>query len=372
MSVDTNLVPKSKPTTYSHNDRTFEKGIENMDSIQLKPSIQQFLVAALASSEFQILPLAGDASNRRYFRIVFGETTYVLMVWEPFDNVNSYPFLSVLDLFHRHEVNVPKVINLSPELGVILLEDLGDLTLERKFWESQDQLTVVPFYQMALDELIKIHYKTSTDKALGCTAFQISFDTEKLLWEMNYAKKHLLQQAAKIKLSNETEKKLDNIFLDICQKLDNQPKTICHRDYHSRNLMIKLGKMRVIDFQDARLGPIEYDLVSLFRDSYVDLNKDVQDSLKKYYIENANSLRKSPISPDEFHQTYHLQMIQRCFKACGSFSSFLNIRNDKRYLSYIAPTLNRVQEALSMFPEYRFFAEFLSENGLMDLEYDKL
>ena len=144
MSVDTNLVPKSKPTTYSHNDCTFEKGIENMDSIQLKPSIQQFLVAALASSEFQILPWPVMRVTADTFASSLEKPPTCWWFGSPWQR-QLLPFLSVLDLFHRHEVNVPKSSICHPNWGVILLEDLGDLTLERKFWESQDQLTVVPF-----------------------------------------------------------------------------------------------------------------------------------------------------------------------------------------------------------------------------------
>src|SRR5689334_18490713 len=121
-------------------------------------SFDSFLSRTLNDRAFEVFPLAGDASTRRYFRIVSGEESMVLMVWEPFNDDGNYPFLSVRDHFEKHGVTVPRVIAKSPSEGLVLLEDLGDLTLERKFWENQNQDIVLPFYEQSIDELIKIHY----------------------------------------------------------------------------------------------------------------------------------------------------------------------------------------------------------------------
>src|SRR5690606_31186569 len=100
----------------------------------------------------------------------------------------------------------------------------------------------------------------------------------------NYAHKNLLEGLCGIKFSDTETKAIQADYVDICKTLDAQAKFICHRDYHSRNLMIKLGKMKVIDFQDARMGPVQYDLVSLLKDSYVDLAPPIADKLLKYYF----------------------------------------------------------------------------------------
>ena len=229
-----------------------------------------FLSHVLERKQFEIFQLAGDASARRYYRVASGAESYVLMVWEPFKDDGSYPFLSVRDHFAKHDVAVPNVVGKAPDKGLVLLEDLGDLTLERKFWENQSQQLALPFYRQTIDELIKMHYPATFDRS-DCTAFKIEFDVEKLLWEMNYGREHLLVKLCGIKFSELEKKELDRIFLDICTVLHNEPKYIAHRDYHSRNVMLKLGKARIIDFQDARLGPVQYDLVSLLRDSYVNM-----------------------------------------------------------------------------------------------------
>jgi aminoglycoside/choline kinase family phosphotransferase len=271
--------------------------------------LDSFLNRSLNSADFKVFSLAGDASNRRYYRVVMDHQSWVLMRWEPF-NPKEYPFLSVLNHFAKNKIHVPAVVAMSPEEGLVLLEDLGDLTLERKFWESQHQEVALEFYKMAIDEVVKIHHPATLDRS-DCTAFKIKFDTEKLLWEMNYGKDNLLSGILKFQFNEQTNKEISDIFTDICGKLDAEPKRIAHRDYHSRNLMIKLDEMRVIDFQDARMGPIQYDLVSLLKDSYVNMSDNMASTLLDYYLEKSREWLPADFSRDHFDEMYELQTIQR-------------------------------------------------------------
>lgn len=336
----------------------------------IEPHLYQFVSRAIAHDTPTLLPLAGDASNRRYFRAVYENESWVLMCWDPFEPTN-YPFLSVLNHFKKNNVHVPNVIAQSPKEGLVLLEDLGDLTLERKYWESQNSEGRMLFYRMALDEIIKIHCDATSDRAT-CTAFDIEFNTEKLLWEMNYGLDNLILGVLKFQLTEVQKKEIQRIFTDICTTLHKQPKVICHRDYHSRNLMIKLNKMCVIDFQDARMGPIQYDLVSLFKDSYVDMSDEMAQQLISYYLDNTKSRLPFSYSAGEFQHIYEIQSIQRCFKACGSFASFYHQRNDKRYLKYLTPTLKRVLKSLNQFSQYKIFSDLLLDSGALDKDFEKL
>lgn len=332
--------------------------------------IEPFLTKALRSPEYKVFQLAGDASNRRYYRIVHDNQSWVLMRWDPFDP-NNYPFISVQRHFAKNGVRVPQILEMSPSEGLVLLEDLGDLTLERKFWENQHQLGAMEFYEMAVDEIVKIHHPATLDRS-DCTAFKIQFDTEKFMWEMNYGREHLILGVLKFALSEKTASEIQSIFHDICSKLDREEKRISHRDYHSRNLMIKLDKMSVIDFQDARLGPIQYDLVSLFRDSYVDMNDEMAKKLTDYYLEKSKPYLGTDFSREKFDLIYELQTIQRCFKACGSFASFYNTRQDRRYLKYLNGTLRKVLKAVTQFPEYKTFADVLIDSGALEKNFETL
>ena len=336
----------------------------------VEPFIESFLKKSLAFRDIKILPLAGDASNRKYYRIVHDTDSWVLMVWEPF-NPEGYPFLSVLNHFSRNGVHVPKAVAMSPHEGLVLLEDLGDLTLERKYSENQNQENVIFFYKMALDEIIKIHGQATQNKS-NCTAFKVQFDTEKFLWELNYGKDNLILGVLKANLSPKVHSELQKNFLDICENLHKEPKVICHRDYHSRNLMIKLDKMFVIDFQDARMGPIQYDLVSLFKDSYVDMSDETVNTLMKYYLEKSKEFLPANFSKQHFDEIYELQSLQRCFKACGSFASFYYQRGDHRYLNYLSPALRRVFKCLNQFPKYKVFADILIDSGALEKNFETL
>lgn len=339
-------------------------------SIALHDQVQKFLKSYFGSPNYTVYQLAGDASARKYFRIIYDSQSYVLMVWEPF-NEATYPFLDVLNHFYKAKVNVPTVLKVDGSLGVILLEDLGDLTLERKFWESSNFDHSWPFYQKSIEQIVYIH-RDATQLKENSVCKTTMFDTAKFMWEMNYAKEHLLQGLLKIKFDESLKNELDRTFLHFCELLHNEPKVICHRDYHSRNLMIKLDKVCVIDFQDARLGPVQYDLVSLIKDSYVDINDEMAEKILNEYFNQYDALKAQGTSRDHFMHVFELQTLQRCFKACGSFASFMNMREDRRYLKYLPSTLKKVFRSLSNLPEYKVLMNILIDSGALEKNYERM
>jgi aminoglycoside/choline kinase family phosphotransferase len=191
---------------------------------------------------------------------------------------------------------------------------------------------------------------------------------------MNYGREHMLEGLCGLKFDSTTQKSLTSIFTNICETLHKEPKFIAHRDYHSRNVMIKHGKVRVIDFQDARMGSIQYDLVSLLRDSYVNLSDQSVATLLDYYLERRKEKSAEfglpAISRDHFDHIFEIQTIQRCFKACGSFASFKMLRHDNRYLKYLTPTLKTVRRSLAAFPEYATFFRILEDNGVFEKTFE--
>lgn len=330
-------------------------------------TVQTFLEKSLKKSDFKIIQLAGDASTRKYFRIAVDNQSLVLMKWEPFQP-EKYPFISVLNHFDEAGVHVPKIVDMSAQDGLVLLEDLGDLTLERKFWEQKEAEDSFEHYKLAIDEIIKIHFGASNLKK-PCTAFDIEFNTEKFVWEMNYGKDNLIKGVLGHNFSAKVETEIGAIFTKISEKLHKEPKYISHRDYHSRNLMIKFDKMCVIDFQDARMGPVQYDLVSLIKDSYVEIPDEYGQKILNYYFERAKEYKKT-FDSDHFNTIFELQSIQRCFKACGSFASFFHQREDRRYLKYLSPTLKKVIRSLTGFPEYKTFTNLLIDSGALEKDYE--
>ncbi len=322
--------------------------------------------------EFEAYQLAGDASTRKYHRVVGNNSSWALMSWEPFGNEAEYPFLNILHHFQDQGILVPKVHAVDGSKGLVLLEDLGDLTLERKFWENLDQSISLPFYKKTIDELVKIHTKATDPKNPAPICQKVAFDFDKFLWELNYAKTHLLEGLCAINLSTSAQSELSHSFNTLAKKLADEPKVVCHRDFHSRNVMLKLGRTYIIDFQDARLGPRQYDLVSLLYDSYVDMNDEMRSLLLDYYIGLLPQREQKNCESEHFSQILSLQIIQRCFKACGSFASFCQTRGDTRYLKYLLPTLRTVQAEVSLHPEFKIFTQIFNHEGLTERNYDEL
>lgn len=333
----------------------------------LKQYIRETLSGKLTDGAFNVLPLAGDASSRRYSRLTSGDRSWVLMEWEPFDP-ETYSLLSVQRHFKRNYVLVPDVVAASGELGVILYEDLGDVTLEQEFYKTKNPYGALGFYRMAVDELLKIHLMASKDEA-PCVAFNFEFDVEKLSWELNFMRTHFLGGVlAYTKHGSELEEE----FVRLTSLLAKQPKFIQHRDYHSRNIMVHQNKVRVIDFQDARMGVVQYDLVSLFRDAYVPIPQSLEEELLEYYLYRAKADFNYEWNENEFRYLYEIQSLQRLLKAVGSFASFWMLRKDRRYLKYIPNTLQRVRKGFDKVNEFDFINKVLEESGAYAWHEDQL
>ncbi len=126
-------------------------------------------------------------------------------------------------------------------------------------------------------------------------------------------------------------------FKTIVEELAGEPRVLCHRDYHSRNLMLRDGSLYIIDFQDARMGPDTYDLASLLRDSYVDISdRDLDDLIAHFAALTGRGREQSAI---EFRRRFDLMALQRNLKALGTFGYQTAMRRNPVYIQYIPRTL---------------------------------
>lgn len=298
--------------------------------------------------------LAGDASSREYFRLSADKETYILMRQEPF-SANSNDFLLTQKHLNDLELNVPQIIDINEADGEILLEDLGDIMLE-SFPESDE------YYEKTLQQLYKLQTTATKQPSANCPAYSLSFDNEKLGWEFNYFLNNTLK--GYLKLSNLEALGLENDFNKISSYLANRPQYFCHRDFHSRNIMIQDKKAILIDFQDARMGPLSYDLVSLFYDSYVDLSPEFIERHLNQYMSQFKS------HPD-FEKEFLYQSIQRGLKACGTFGGQAHLFNKTQYLKYLKPTLNFCYQQIKKASEFKALEELFESTQLIKLAGDK-
>ena len=299
----------------------------------------------------EIDKLTGDASTRRYYRIFTNKDSYVVCLDNPFsEDSGKHPFLSVQQFLQKNNVRVPRIIDHNLPKGYLLQEDLGNTTLLThlsKLTSIQNELEI---YQKIVNQLLDLH-KISNTSVTDPNLFNLKFDYQKFMDETRFTFKYFLSFFNKIQDEN-LIKELESLFDPIMQRLASQKMVITHRDFHSRNIMVKDGNYIFIDFQDARWGIPQYDLVSLLEDCYYELAEENRQFLKRYYYENLDQSIHGQKSYEEFLSLYDDMTIQRVFKAVGSFCYIYNWRKDDRYLKYIGFAMEKLRKIMLRNPKY--------------------
>jgi aminoglycoside/choline kinase family phosphotransferase len=294
----------------------------------------------------RVVPLTGDASTRRYFRILDGAEPMVLAVQGDAFDPQTLPFVNVTTLLAAMPVPVPRILGHAGDLGVLAQEDLGDVTLQAHLGSAAPRRHDA-LYREAVSyiEVLQRRGRELADPAY--LPYGIAFDVEKLMWELEFFTKHFLGAFRGVPLPDPVRAALREEWDVIARELAAEPRVLCHRDYHSRNLMWHDGRLVLIDYQDARLGPDTYDLVSLLRDSYVDLPETTVEALISYYL--ALTDRQGDAT---FAARFDLMALQRNLKALGTFGYQTTTRGNTVYIQYIPRTLRLVRENLRRHPRF--------------------
>ena len=286
---------------------------------------------------FSIERLTGDASTRSYFRIGAprGEKLVLMKMPEPFA-VEKFPYLENYRLFGSLGVRLAEIYHMNPQRGYVFLQDLGDLTFY-ELYPGWDRKTTLSFYLRAIELLRQIE--------AGKPSSTLTFDTHKFLWELNYFEQYFLKTLRGIALTDAESAALQKGYIRLSEELSERPRVFCHRDYHSRNLMVQGDTVYVIDFQDARFGPVTYDLASLCYDSYIQLPPDVRAELERVFF---------AYHPDATAQRfeYPRMCLQRNLKALGTFGYQASVADRPFYLQFVQPTLAYARAHFEKLPEY--------------------
>lgn len=299
--------------------------------------------------------LAGDASNRLYFRLTLpdGRTRILSCLPQPFE-ARSLPFLQVHDLFQKIPLPVPRVLRVSGSLGIVLLEDLGDRLLQEEGGPAATEERRRELYREAVDLLVRLQLRGRELEPEGALPFRTAFDTEKFLSELQFFRVHFLQGLRGAELSDFDAGELDAEFRDLSSELVAQPYALCHRDYHSRNLIVgDTASLSIIDFQDARMGPRCYDLVSLLNDSYLSVDPDLVVEMKERFARAVEA---------DVASEYDLAALQRNLKALGTFGYQISGRKNEVYRPYLAHTLRLVRANLERNPRWDRLRRSLSRH----------
>jgi len=310
----------------------------------VRERIDRFLAeSGLAPRVASVVPLTGDASDRRYFRILLrNEPALVLAVHPGAIDFARLPFVNVASLLAAMAIPAPRIIAHADALGIIAQEDLGDVTLQAHLGAATAEEHAA-LYREAVALIASLQRRGAEHVSAGYVPYGIAFDEEKLTWELQFFIRHFLEAYRGIQLTADARAVLDGAFTALARELASEPRVLCHRDYHSRNLMLHAGRLHMIDFQDARMGPDTYDLASLLRDSYVDFTEAHVEDLLAYFL----ALRRPETSdPIEFRRRFDTMALQRNIKALGTFGYQTTTRANPVYIQYIPRTLNHVRANL--------------------------
>lgn len=314
-----------------------------------------------------LTPLAGDASNRRYYRATVSggppHSVIVMQLAEPegfkqseeavsggIHQISELPFINIMSHLARANVPVPTLHYYDQSAGLLYLEDLGDVTLVEAVSRA-DAPGLEARYKQAINVLVQMQIHATTPADLGCLAFHRSFDVPLLMWEFDHFVEYGIVARSGKPLPDEDATAIKREFIRIAELLAGQPPVFTHRDYHSRNLMVDGLRLGVIDFQDALMGPASYDLASLLRDAYIQLDEALVDDLVEYYLDQLAERRFVRTDRVVFRRLFDLTSIQRNLKAAGRFVYIDRVKGNPKFLADIPRVLSYVKRNLEKYPE---------------------
>ena len=317
-----------------------------------RQQIVQWIEKDLGYNNYALEIASADASFRRYFRLedkVNGDTKIIMDA--PPEKEDSHPFIKIANSLEQLGLNVPKVYAQNFEQGFFLLSDLGSTDYLTKINDSNaDQL-----YQDAMQALLTLQSKNKIVLP--------AYNLELLSQEMHLFIDWFLLRHKQLELSTSDIKMLEGAFDFLAQTALAQPQVSVHRDYHSRNLMVTAEQNPgVLDFQDAVIGPVTYDLVSLLRDCYVTWPADkVEKWLKHYHQIATNKGILQQVTYQQLEVWFDLMGLQRHLKAVGIFSR-LNYRDGKvNYLNDIPRTMKYVTSVSEKYTDLKEFNAFVNK-----------
>ena len=296
--------------------------------------------------EGELVPVTADASLRKYYRLKSSMHSGIVM--DSSEQKESLaPFLDLNLRLYEANIRVPKVFTYNKKEGYVFMEDLGNTHLFEKVQEGDFE----QYYQKAIETIVKMQDTDTEDLPV--------YDAEFLRFEMDLMQEWYLQKYLGVTLDDTQQKRLSETLAFITAEVLSQPQDVfVHRDYHSRNIMLSPcnDELVIIDYQDARVGAVTYDLVSLLRDVYVELDSNVVESMALRFRDS----KSLDVNDATFMRWFDFMSLQRHIKILGIFAR-LSLRDGKEgYLKDIPLTLKYVIETASKYPETQGLVALLS------------
>ncbi|MDG1751018.1 MAG: phosphotransferase [Thalassotalea sp.] len=326
--------------------------MENLRQIQLT----QWLMKVFSLEKCELSSMNGDAGFRRYFRFNKNNQSFIA-VDSPSDKCNNPAFIYMQQQLELVGIKVPEVVAYDEEHGFMCLSDLGTQDLSSVLTTQN----MAEYYQQAILLLPKVVSIPQQNLPV--------YDKPFIQLELDIFSEWLLNEHLNIQLSVDEKKQLQICFDFLITSALEQPKVVMHRDYHSRNLMIADKGLAVIDFQDAVIGPITYDVVSLLRDCYVKWPSEQILSLFNYFAElMSQQFSLGHIALEQWKKWFDLMGLQRHIKASGIFARLYHRDDKSGYLADIPLTLSYIVDISADYPECEFLYNLVNNTVIPALE----
>jgi aminoglycoside/choline kinase family phosphotransferase len=278
-----------------------------------------------AADDVQVHQLPVEASYRSFYRLTYRLTsaagTCVLMVSPP-EKEQNRQFEVLAEIFESAGIPVPHILARRPEQGWYLLSDLGSTDLEHAYAGRERDDAI----RTAIDCLVRL--QMVDDRAIP------PYTAERFADELNIFGDWFVGRVLRTTLPGTVEP----VFKLLVARAVAQPHCCVHRDYHCRNLLYERGRLGVVDFQDALIGPVSYDLASLLHDCYHEFGDAEVARWTDHYLSRTPLM----LEPDTFRKDLEYCAVQRQLKAVGIFAR-LKLRDGKSsHLPHIAPVLERI------------------------------
>jgi len=320
--------------------------------------LQAWLRRELGLTAISMVPASSDASFRRYFRVGQGDSSHIVMDAPP-DKEDSRPFVAVAQAMAGLGLNVPQILAADLERGFLLLSDLGS----RHYLQALNEGAADRLYGDALNALGLLQAAPLGGAGLP------EYDRALLLREMALFRDWYVVRHLGMTVGEGLDEVLTQSFAFLADEALAQPRVWVHRDYHSRNLMVTAAQNPgILDFQDAVIGPVTYDLVSLLRDCYVSWPQErVAQWVGTYFATQRAEGRLQDVEEEQFIRWFDLMGIQRHLKAIGIFARLKHRDAKPGYLADIPRTLAYVVEVSGHYPELHSLHRWLKEQLLPQL-----
>jgi aminoglycoside/choline kinase family phosphotransferase len=294
-----------------------------------------------------VAEVAGDASTRRFFRVTPRDRrgpTFILIVHGE-ALLPDAPFFSNHRILSAIGAPVPAIRGSDAPLGLLLVQDFGDLSLQKRMLAKAGPSDPHRLYAQACDLIVLMQERAPGEMRPEDFASRHALDRERFLFELAHFETHFVRALRGLEPSAAEAVLLHAFFEELAEACDRLPRVYCHRDYQSRNLQVlEEGGLGLIDFQDARMGPYTYDAASLLRDSSLDLEEALVTAMLARLSAAAN--RRLAIGPEEYRRAFDLMALQRNIKDLGTFGYMATVRGRRDYLPYVPRTQASIRRTL--------------------------